>query len=80
MAAPALNPTSTVSLIKFIMLLSLSRYAITLITANTSADKEARSTQRCTSPPAIPASDTPINIEIADVGPMASCLPVPKKA
>ena len=45
-AAPALKPSSTISLMKFIILLRRSKYARMLIAANTSADNDARSTHR----------------------------------
>ena len=49
------------------------------MTANTRAVRDAISAQRCISPFAIPAIVVPINSEMADVGPIETCLPVPKK-
>ena len=79
-AAPALKPSRMVSLMKLTSVLSRSSQASTLMAANTSAVSAAMSAQRAGSPLAMPATVTPTSMEIADVGPTASCRDVPKSA
>jgi hypothetical protein len=79
-AAPALKPSRTVSLMKLTSILRRSSHANTLMPATTKAVSEAMAIQRAGSPPAIPATVVPTSMEIADVGPIASCRDVPNIA
>jgi hypothetical protein len=79
-AAPALNPSRIVSLMKLISTLSLSAHASTLMQATSRAVRAAMAAHRSGSPPASPATVTPTRSEIADVGPTASWRDVPRRA
>ena len=67
-------------LMKLTSPLSRKSQANRLKPATVIAVSAAMAAQRDASPSAIPASVAPTSIEIADVGPMASCRDVPKKA
>ena len=71
-AAPALNPSRIVSLMKADERAQSQRHAIRLIAATTSAVSAAMSAARAGSPPAMPATVAPTSMEIAEVGPTAS--------
>jgi hypothetical protein len=71
-AAPALNPSRIVSLMKLTSEESLNSHAMKLIAANTSATSAAICANRPGSPAAMPATVVPTSSEIADVGPTAS--------
>ncbi len=79
-AAPALKPSSTVSLMKLTSELRLNSQASTQMAAKTRAVRAEIWTHRAGSPPAMPATVVPTSIEIAEVGPMASCRDEPKHA
>ncbi|MNR14912.1 hypothetical protein D3C85_1314120 [compost metagenome] len=57
-----------------------SSHASAHMAAMTSAVSAAMSAQRVGSPPAMPATVTPMSIEMADVGPMASWREEPNSA
>ena len=65
---------------KLTSVLSRSSHASTLMPATTSAVSEAMAAQRAGSSAAMPATVVPTSIEIADVGPIASCRDVPNSA
>ncbi len=79
-AAPALKPSSTVSLMKLTSDERRSSQARKLIAEKTSAVSAAIWTKRTGSPPAMPATVVPTRSEIAEVGPTARCRDVPKSA
>ena len=79
-AAPALKPSRMVSLMKLTIELSRRTHASAHMAAMTSAVSAAMSAQRAGSPEAMPATVTPTSIEMAEVGPMASCRDEPKNA
>ncbi len=79
-AAPALKPSSTVSLMKLTSDESRSAHAASATAANVRAVSAAIAAKRAGSPPAMPATVVPTSIEIADVGPTASCRDEPNSA
>ena len=79
-AAPALKPSSMVSLMKLTSELNRRIHAMRHMAAMTSAVNAAMSAQRGGSPPAMPATVTPTSIEIAEVGPIASWRDEPNSA
>ena len=78
-AAPALKPSRIVSLMKFTSELRRSSHAARQIAATTSAVSAAMAAQRDGLPSAIPAMVAPTSIEIAEVGPIASCRDDPNR-
>lgn len=79
-AAPALKPRRIVSLMKLTSELRRNSQASKHIAAMTSAVSAAIEAQRSGSPCAMPATVTPTSIEIAEVGPIASCRDEPNSA
>ncbi len=79
-AAPALNPSRIVSLMKSTSDERRSAHAAMLIAAKINAVSAAICAHRCGSPSAMPSSVAPTSIEIADVGPIASWRDVPNSA
>ncbi len=79
-AAPALNPSRMVSLMKLTSEDSRSAHAATAIAEKTSAVSATICEYRAGSPIAMPATVVPTSIEIADVGPIASWRDDPNSA
>ena len=79
-AAPALKPSSMVSLMKLTNELNLNSHASTHMAAMTTAVSAAMDAKRAGSPSAMPATVTPTSIEIAEVGPIASWRDEPNSA
>jgi hypothetical protein len=69
-----------VSLMKLTRELNFSSQATAHMLAMTSAVRAAMSAQRAGSPAAMPPTETPTSIEIAEVGPIASWRDEPNRA
>jgi hypothetical protein len=72
-AIPHLNPTRTLSEIKFTITPALASHAIRAIAPTINAVHDARAQNREASPPARSPSDAPTSTEIAEVTVMAVC-------
>src|SRR4051812_33437796 len=66
-ATPHLNPTITLSEMKFTIVPALASQAMNAISATSSAVPAASAPKRVVSPPAMSASDAPTSSEMAEV-------------